>query len=64
MGLTDTWPGTDPVGTGAPEIVTNIRSICAFGSSLLGGAEHANYPDYNNTFTPSTVPGYTDVTTR
>ena len=52
------------MGTGAPEIVTNIRSICAFGSSLLGGAEHANYPDYNNTFTPSTVPGYTDVTTR
>lgn len=56
-------PGTDPVGTGAPAIVTNLRSICAFGSSLLGHAQSANYPDYNFTFTPSTVPGYDDVTT-
>ncbi|PWN36006.1 uncharacterized protein FA14DRAFT_50814 [Meira miltonrushii] len=54
--------GTDPKGTGAPEIVTNIRQICAFGSSLLGGAEKANYPYSNNTFTPSVVPAYTDVT--
>lgn len=54
--------GTDPKGTGAPEIVTNIRQICAFGSSLLGGADKANYPDNNNTFTPSVVPAYTDVT--
>lgn len=54
--------GTDPKGTGAPEMVTNIRQICAFGSSLLGGAEKANYPYSNNTFTPSVVPAYTDVT--
>lgn len=54
--------GTDPKGTGAPAIVTNIRQICAFGSSLLGGADKANYPDNNNTFTPSVVPAYTDVT--
>ena len=55
--------GTDPEGTGAPELVTNIRQICAFGSSLLGGANSANYPDYNNTLTLSEVPSYTDVTT-
>jgi hypothetical protein len=55
--------GTDPEGTNAPQIVTNIRQICALGSSLLGGAEKANYPDYNNTFTVTSVPAYTDVTT-
>lgn len=56
--------GTDSAGTGAPEIVSNIRSICSFASSLLGHAQSANYPTYNFTYTPSVVPSYTDVTSQ
>ncbi|PWN45369.1 hypothetical protein IE81DRAFT_320111 [Ceraceosorus guamensis] len=36
------WLGTDPEGTGAPQIVTNMRSLCGLGSALLGGVASAN----------------------
>lgn len=55
--------GTDAAGTGASQMVSNVRSICSFASSILGKAQSANYPDYNFTYTPSIVPSYTDVTT-
>ncbi|KAN0064224.1 hypothetical protein ACQY0O_003391 [Thecaphora frezii] len=52
--------GTDPQGTGAGELVTNIRNICGFGSALLGGVASANTNIANYTVT---APGtYTDVT--
>ncbi|PWN48000.1 hypothetical protein IE53DRAFT_320199 [Violaceomyces palustris] len=53
--------GTDPEGTGAWDIVTNIRQICAFGSALLGGVAGSN--GNNSTYTPSNPGTYTDVTT-
>lgn len=53
--------GTDPKGTGAGSIVTNIRNICGLGSALLGGVASAN----NNvgTVVPSQPGTYTDVST-
>lgn len=48
--------GTDPKGTGAPAIVGNLRNICGFASGILGGAEKANNPSSNNSYTPSTPP--------
>ncbi len=52
--------GTDPQGTGAPQLITNIRQICGFGSALLGGVAGAN--GMNNSQPASAVPTYTDVT--
>ncbi|KDN39844.1 hypothetical protein K437DRAFT_270171 [Tilletiaria anomala UBC 951] len=55
------WLGTDPKGTGAPQLVTNIRQICGFGSALLGGVAGAN--GMNHSHNVSIVPTYTDVST-
>lgn len=53
--------GTDPKGTGAPSLITNIRNICGFGSALLGGVASANSNVGTNT---PTAPGsYYDVST-
>ncbi|SPO39147.1 uncharacterized protein PSFLO_04626 [Pseudozyma flocculosa] len=53
--------GTDPQGTGAGSLTSNIRNICGFGSALLGGVATAN----NNVGTaiPSSPGQYTDVNT-
>lgn len=53
--------GTDPQGTGAGNVVTNLRNICGLGSALLGGVASAN----NNvgTVVPSNPGSYTDVST-
>ncbi|KAE8224348.1 hypothetical protein CF319_g2733 [Tilletia indica] len=55
--------GTDPQGTGAPAVISNIRNICGFGSALLGGVASAN--GLNGTGTTNVVPSsigtYTDV---
>lgn len=52
--------GTDPQGTGAGNLVTNIRNVCGLGSALLGGVATANT---NVGSTIPTNPGtYTDVT--
>lgn len=53
--------GTDPQGTGAGNVVSNLRSICGLGSALLGGVATVN----NNVGTTvPTAPGsYTDVST-
>ncbi|KAL9932392.1 hypothetical protein V8E36_008871 [Tilletia maclaganii] len=54
--------GTDPQGTGAPDIISNIRNICGFGSGLLGGAATANGVNGTGIASqPSSVPTYTDV---
>ncbi|CAO1620753.1 unnamed protein product [Parajaminaea phylloscopi] len=55
--------GTDPKGTGAPAIVSNMRSICALGSALLGKVASTNQGGWNYTYTPSDPGYYTDVTT-
>lgn len=53
--------GTDPQGTGANKVISNLRSICGLGSALLGGVASAN----NNigTNVPVNPPSYTDVST-
>ncbi|CAO1626401.1 unnamed protein product [Sympodiomycopsis kandeliae] len=53
--------GTDPKGTQAPAIITNMRQICALGSSLLGGVASTNQHGYNYSYTPSSPGTYTDV---
>ncbi|KAK0556032.1 hypothetical protein OC846_001468 [Tilletia horrida] len=54
--------GTDPQGTGAPAIISNIRNICAFGSGLLGGVATANGMNQTSTVSGPSAPGtYTDV---
>ncbi|KAK0529597.1 hypothetical protein OC834_003620 [Tilletia horrida] len=55
--------GTDPQGTGAPAIISNIRNICGFGSALLGGVATANGMNGTGTTTvkPSSIGTYTDV---
>ncbi|CAD6926322.1 unnamed protein product [Tilletia controversa] len=52
--------GTDPQGTGAPAIISNIRNICGFGSALLGGVATANGQNGSGP-APSSVGTYTDV---
>lgn len=53
--------GTDPEGTGANKVITNLRNICGLGSGLLGGVATVN----NNvgTVVPSQPGAYTDVST-
>ena len=53
--------GTDPQGTRAGKVITNLRNICGLGSALLGGVATAN----NNvgTVVPSDPGTYTDVST-
>ncbi|SPO23486.1 uncharacterized protein UTRI_02165 [Ustilago trichophora] len=53
--------GTDPQGTGANKVVTNLRNICGLGSALLGGVATVN----NNvgTAVPANPGTYTDVST-
>lgn len=53
--------GTDPQGTQAPSIITNMRQICALGSALLGGVASTNQHGYNYSYTPSAPGTYTDV---
>lgn len=53
--------GTDPQGSGAPAIISNMRSICALGSALLGGVASTNQGGWNYTYTPSDPGYYTDV---
>lgn len=52
--------GTDPKGTGADNIISNIRNICGLGSALLGGVASANSDV--GTYTPTAPGTYTDVT--
>jgi len=54
--------GTDPQGTGAGQLTTNIRQICGFGSALLGGVAASNGLN-NSGVNVSVVPTYTDVST-
>ncbi|PWY98553.1 hypothetical protein BCV70DRAFT_201868 [Testicularia cyperi] len=51
--------GTDPQGTGAGNIVSNIRNICGLGSALLGGVATAN--TNVGSVIPSNPGSYTDV---
>lgn len=53
--------GTDPQGSQAPAIISNMRSICALGSALLGGVASTNQGGWNYTFTPGSPGTYTDV---
>ncbi|SYW77866.1 uncharacterized protein UBRO2_02058 [Ustilago bromivora] len=53
--------GTDPEGTGANNVITNIRNICGLGSALLGGVAAAN--NDVGTVVPSQPGAYTDVST-
>lgn len=63
--------GTDPQGTGANNVITNIRQICGLGSALLGDVASANgdigtvVPQTPGTYTDvtSTGPGYKDQST-
>ncbi|CBQ72187.1 conserved hypothetical protein [Sporisorium reilianum SRZ2] len=53
--------GTDPQGTGASKVISNLRSICGLGSALLGGVASANNDVGTNV--PSNPGTYTDVST-
>ncbi|EST07892.2 hypothetical protein PSEUBRA_003017 [Kalmanozyma brasiliensis GHG001] len=53
--------GTDPQGTGADKVVSNLRSICGLGSALLGGVASVNGDV--GTVVPSQPGSYTDVST-
>ncbi|KIS70798.1 uncharacterized protein UMAG_01949 [Mycosarcoma maydis] len=53
--------GTDPQGTGANDILSNVRNICGLGSALLGGVASVNGDI--GTEVPSQPGTYTDVTT-
>lgn len=53
--------GTDPQGTGASKVVSNLRSICGLGSALLGGVASVN-GDVGSSV-PSNPGTYTDVST-
>lgn len=53
--------GTDPQGTGAGNVVSNLRNICGLGSALLGGVASANSDI--GTVVPSEPGSYTDVST-
>lgn len=53
--------GTDSQGTGAGNVISNMRSICGLGSALLGGVASANGD--LGTDVPSNPGTYTDVST-
>ncbi|TKY87362.1 hypothetical protein EX895_004039 [Sporisorium graminicola] len=53
--------GTDPQGTGANKVISNLRSICGLGSALLGGVASAN--NDVGTSVPANPGTYTDVST-
>lgn len=52
--------GTDPEGTGAGDLVSNVRNICGLGSALLGGVATAN--THVGSSVPTNPGTYTDVT--
>nr|CDI52815.1 putative protein [Melanopsichium pennsylvanicum 4] len=53
--------GTDPQGTEAGKVTTNLRNICGLGSALLSGVASAN--NDIGTITPTSPGTYTDVST-
>lgn len=53
--------GTDPQGTGANKVISNLRSICGLGSALLGGVASVNSDV--GTIVPTNPGTYTDVST-